>query len=39
VPALTTLAGALVVMSAGLYNLHRERVRRREAAEAARGAR
>ena len=32
VPAWTTLAGAAVVISAGLYNLHREGVRRREAA-------
>ncbi len=31
VPALTTLAGATVVIAAGLYNLHRERVRQREA--------
>lgn len=28
VPAWTTLAGAVVVIAAGLYNLHRERVRR-----------
>ncbi|MCU0887223.1 MAG: DMT family transporter [Rubritepida sp.] len=34
VPAWTTLAGAAVVIAAGLYNLHRERVRR--AAERAR---
>ena len=38
VPALATLAGALVVMSAGLYNLHREHVRRREAAAAVAAA-
>ncbi|MBE9605584.1 DMT family transporter [Acetobacteraceae bacterium H6797] len=31
VPAWTTLAGATVVVGAGLYNLHRERVRRAEA--------
>jgi len=30
IPAWTTLAGALVVIAAGLYNLHRERVRRAE---------
>lgn len=30
VPAWATLAGAAVVIAAGLYNLHRERVRRRE---------
>ncbi len=29
VPAWTTLAGAAVVIAAGLYNLHRERLRRR----------
>jgi drug/metabolite transporter (DMT)-like permease len=28
IPAWTTLAGAVIVMAAGLYNLHRERVRR-----------
>src|SRR3954469_25474254 len=28
VPAWTTLGGAAVVISAGLYNVHRERVRR-----------
>jgi drug/metabolite transporter (DMT)-like permease len=28
VPAWTTLAGAVVVIAAGLYNLHRERARR-----------
>ena len=28
VPAWTTLAGAVVVIAAGLYNLHRERLRR-----------
>lgn len=33
IPALSTLAGAAVVAAAGLYNLHRERLRR--AAEAA----
>ena len=39
VPAWTTLAGAAVVIAAGLYNLHRERVRRAEerAARAALG--
>ena len=31
VPGATTLAGAAVVAAAGLYNLHRERVRRMEA--------
>jgi drug/metabolite transporter (DMT)-like permease len=31
VPAWTTLSGAVVVIAAGLYNLHRERVRRGEA--------
>lgn len=31
VPNATTLAGAVVVAAAGLYNLHRERVRRLEA--------
>jgi drug/metabolite transporter (DMT)-like permease len=30
VPAWTTLAGAAVVVAAGLYNLHRERIRRAE---------
>lgn len=30
VPAWTTLAGSLIVIAAGLYNLHRERVRRGE---------
>lgn len=30
VPAWNTLAGAAVVIAAGLYNLHREQVRRRE---------
>ncbi len=30
VPAWTTLAGAAVVIAAGIYNLHRERVRRAE---------
>ena len=30
VPSWTTLAGALIVMAAGLYNLHREHLRRRE---------
>jgi drug/metabolite transporter (DMT)-like permease len=39
VPAWTTLAGAAVVVAAGLYNLHRERLRRaRERAAAAGGA-
>jgi drug/metabolite transporter (DMT)-like permease len=28
VPAWTTIAGSLIVIAAGLYNLHRERVRR-----------
>jgi len=39
VPAWTTLAGSAVVVAAGLYNLHRERVRRAEerAAAAAEG--
>ena len=37
VPAWTTLGGAAIVISAGLYNLHRERVRRaQERAVAAR---
>ena len=36
VPAWTTLLGASVVISAGLYNLHREGVRRRDAAASAR---
>ncbi len=36
VPAWTTLAGAAVVIAAGLYNVHRERVRRAE--ERARAA-
>lgn len=35
VPAWTTVGGAVIVIIAGLYNLHRERVRR--AAERARG--
>lgn len=35
VPAWTTLAGASVVVGAGMYNLHRERVRRAEARRAA----
>lgn len=30
VPSWTTLSGAAVVIAAGLYNLHRERIRRRE---------
>lgn len=42
VPAWTTLAGAAVVIAAGLYNLHRERLRRAQeraaAAAAAAGA-
>jgi drug/metabolite transporter (DMT)-like permease len=29
VPTLTTLAGAAIIAAAGLYNLHRERVRAR----------
>ena len=38
VPAWTTMAGAGVVIAAGLYNVHRERVRRaEERAAAARG--
>lgn len=36
VPSWTTLAGAAVVIAAGLYNLHRERVRRAEAIAAER---
>lgn len=36
VPAWTTLAGAGVVAAAGLYNLNRERIRRREEAARAR---
>ncbi len=36
VPSWTTLAGAAVVIAAGLYNLHRERVRRADAIAAAR---
>jgi drug/metabolite transporter (DMT)-like permease len=35
VPSWSTLLGALIVMAAGLYNLHREHVRKREAARAA----
>ncbi len=35
VPSWNTLAGAVVVAAAGLYNLHRERVRRREEARQA----
>jgi drug/metabolite transporter (DMT)-like permease len=35
VPSWTTLAGAAIVVAAGIYNLHRERVRRRT--ERARG--
>lgn len=38
VPAWTTLAGAVVVIAAGIYNLHRERVRRAEERAAARAA-
>ncbi|SFK89857.1 Permease of the drug/metabolite transporter (DMT) superfamily [Falsiroseomonas stagni DSM 19981] len=38
VPALNTLVGALIVMAAGLYNLHREHVRKREAEATARDA-
>ncbi|MCK8785906.1 DMT family transporter [Roseomonas sp. NAR14] len=34
-PSLATLAGAAVVIGAGLYNLHRERLRRRAALPAA----
>ena len=38
VPAWTTIWGSLIVIAAGLYNLHRERVRRaRERRDAARG--
>jgi drug/metabolite transporter (DMT)-like permease len=33
VPSRSTLAGAAIVAAAGLYNLHRERVRRRESVE------
>jgi drug/metabolite transporter (DMT)-like permease len=36
VPGWTTLGGAAIVIAAGLYNLHRERVRRREAQAGAR---
>jgi len=32
VPSWNTLAGAVIVMVAGLYNLHREHVRKRERA-------
>lgn len=35
VPAWTTVLGAVIVVSAGLYNLHRARVRAREAARDA----
>jgi drug/metabolite transporter (DMT)-like permease len=35
VPSWSTLAGAAIVAAAGLYNLHRERVRRRTVAEAS----
>jgi drug/metabolite transporter (DMT)-like permease len=35
VPGWRTLVGAIVVIAAGLYNLHRERVRRRDALLAA----
>ncbi|WP_245870316.1 DMT family transporter [Teichococcus rhizosphaerae] len=35
-PAAATLAGACIVIAAGLYNLHRERVRAREARRVAR---
>lgn len=38
VPAWTTLGGAAVVISAGLYNVHRERVRRAEERAARAGA-
>ena len=34
-PAWTTLAGAAVVIAAGVYNLHRERLRRMQARAAA----
>eukprot|EP01031_Cornospumella_fuschlensis_P052068 gene52068-63655_t len=37
VPAWTTLIGAVIVICAGLYNLHRERVRRADE-RAGRGA-
>lgn len=37
VPAWNTLAGAAIIMAAGLYNLHREHVRRRQSLAAARG--
>ena len=35
VPAWTTLAGAAIVIGAGLYNVHRERVRRAQERAAA----
>lgn len=35
IPAWTTVAGAAIVMAAGLYNLHRERLRRAEERRAA----
>jgi drug/metabolite transporter (DMT)-like permease len=38
VPTWTTLIGAVIVALAGLYNLHRERVRRAQEAAAAKGA-
>ncbi|WP_240790201.1 DMT family transporter [Roseomonas sp. HF4] len=37
VPAWTTVGGALIVIAAGLYNLHRERVRRAEERRASGG--
>lgn len=37
IPAWTTVAGAAVVIAAGLFNLHRERVRRAEERRAAGG--
>ncbi len=38
IPAWTTLGGAVVVIGAGLYNLHRERVRRAQERAALAGA-
>lgn len=38
VPAWTTVGGAVIVIAAGLYNLHREHVRRAEERRAAGGA-
>jgi len=39
VPSWTTLSGAALVIAAGLYNLHRERVRRVQEVAIAPGAR